>query len=72
MQTKQELRSFHLDPSERKTRAKLLLRATERMAEGIHGKKKKKKRKRKTPHCLFACVRAAPIPIFVKGLPSHL
>lgn len=40
MQTKQELRSFHLNPSQRKTRAKLLLRTTERRAGGIQDKKK--------------------------------
>jgi hypothetical protein len=61
MQTKQELRSFHLDPSERKTRAKLLLRATERMAEGIHGKKKKRKEKGKP---LTVCLPVSEQPPF--------
>lgn len=41
MQTKQELRSFYLNPSVRKTRAKLLLRTTESRAEGIQDGKKK-------------------------------
>lgn len=65
MQTKQELRSFHLNPPERKTRAKLLLRTADRRAER---RNRIKKKKRTLIVYYLPSTEKPPSPIFVKGL----